>query len=275
MPSAYKLNIIDITDNLYVKSDSSYGTNFVDIKGVLKVSKVRILAKVTFKFISDDKNYASITLDDGTGNLRVKIWQDIKILDGVENDDLIDILAQVREWNGDVYLVPEALRIVDDPELKTLRRLEILKFKRDIGLLDREAIAKEITNPKTDTLIVKPINTESKKIPVDTDSKKLDVDKKTSEKNSELILDNSKSEIEKTKKQEMSSEKRSDGTEETRPLRVRILEIIEKLDDGEGADIDEVFDGVKVPTKESDAVINELLSEGTCYEPRAGRIKVL
>ncbi|MCK5289569.1 MAG: hypothetical protein KAJ56_01380, partial [Candidatus Aenigmarchaeota archaeon] len=141
---AYKLDISDIISSPYVKTEADLEPNYIDIAGKLRVIRVRILAKVTFKYISDDGNYASITLGDGKNSIRVKAWQDIKCLKETEKEDLIDIIANVREWNGEVYLVPEVLRKIDDPDFETLRRLEIQKFRKDMDLPEKKDIEKEI-----------------------------------------------------------------------------------------------------------------------------------
>ena len=246
---AYKLNISDIVNNPYVKTDDEFEPNFIDLVGKLKVIRVRILAKVAFKYLSDDGNYGSITLDDGRCSVRVKAWQDVKCLKETEKEDLIDIIAKVREWNGEVYLIPEVMRKVDEPELEELRRLEILKFKKDIGLPEKEGIEKEI-----DTSIGKKTEIQEKKVEATVKPQK--------EAAADTPKEKPPAKDEKPKKEEKS-------------LRVLVLEAIDKLDEGDGADFEDVIGSVKAPEKEIEAIINEFLSEGTCYEPRAGKIKVL
>lgn len=277
MQAAYKLNISDLTENEYVKDDTGKEPNYLNLADKLKVYRVRILARVTFRYASEDGNYASITLDDDTGTIRVKAWQNIKAVLDTKKEDLVDMIALVREWNGEVYLVPEVLRIIDNPDMKTLRALEILRFKKDEGILDKATIQKEITELKTS------IDPESATV-------KSSVDKA----DSKIVLDTSAQEPkEKTKKEtiqkpignkmapETSTDEKTTDTQDEKsetpekPLRVRILEAVEKLDEGDGAAIDDVLDSVEGPEKDSEGVINELLSEGTCYEPRAGKIKVL
>ncbi|NOQ55412.1 MAG: hypothetical protein GQ477_01255 [Nanohaloarchaea archaeon] len=277
MWAGYKLNISDLLSNPYVKVEDGSGQNHINIKDRLKVVRVRILAQVTFKYASEDGNYASMTLDDGTGNVRVKAWQNIKVVLETEKDDLIDIIAMVREWNGEVYLVPEVLRIVDNPELKTLRSLEILRFKKEIGIIDKETIEKEITSIKNQN---------------NPDADDTDTDDGTSKSESKQSVSESVQELEIKNDEMIESSKKSEGSKidvlkdrpetqdtesepEEKTLRVLIIEMIEKLDDGDGAAIDDVLDSIKSPTKDTESIINELLSEGTCYEPRAGKIKVL
>ncbi len=252
---AYKLDISDITCNPYVKTDGDLEPNFVDIAGKLKVIRVRLLAKVTFKYLSDDGNYASITLGDGKNSIRVKAWQDIRCLKETEKDNLIDIIANVREWNGEVYLIPEVLRKIDDPDLEILRHLEIQKFRKDMSLPEKEDIEKKI-------------GSENKTVPdvpetIDVDAKDAkDIGDEEKEDKAEILKEESSAKEEKPKNEEKS-------------LRVLVLEVIDNLDKGDGADFEDVLGSIKGPEKEVEAIINDFLSEGTCYEPRAGKIKVL
>ncbi len=55
----------------------------------------------------------------------------------------------------------------------------------------------------------------------------------------------------------------------------KVLELVKELDDGEGCDYSEVIDQMDVEDDKIESVINDLLSDGTCYEPRPGKIKVL
>ena len=293
--AAYKLNISDLKENTYVKDDNGKEPNYLNLADKIKVYRVRILARVTFKYSSEDGNYASITLDDDTGTIRVKAWQNIKSVLDTKKEDLVDMIALVREWNGEVYLVPEVLRIVDNPDMKTLRRLEILRFKKEEGILDKDTIQKEITSIKTsfgsesNTVVSSDAKSDATDNTIDGRNKKEDnpdtIKSPINEQKSEQVkvaipkpienkITSQKPTDEKTTgTQDDTSETSSENTE--KPLRVRILEVIEKLDAGDGAAIDDVLESVKGPEKDTEEVINELLSEGTCYEPRAGKIKVL
>lgn len=53
--------------------------------------------------------------------------------------------------------------------------------------------------------------------------------------------------------------------------REQILKIIAENDSGEGVSYDKILQSVP----DSESVLNELLEEGSCYEPRPGKIKLL
>lgn len=53
----------------------------------------------------------------------------------------------------------------------------------------------------------------------------------------------------------------------------KILEIIDSLDSGEGAEIGKVFEVIKLPEATIERAVDELLAEGSIYEPMPGRFK--
>ncbi|PSH02036.1 MAG: hypothetical protein BRC26_02575, partial [Nanohaloarchaea archaeon QH_8_44_6] len=66
------------------------------------------------------------------------------------------------------------------------------------------------------------------------------------------------------------------GTErDMENLEREVLEAIEDLDEGDGADYSEIVDGIDEPEDKLEDTINSLLSDGTCYEPQPGKIKKL
>ncbi len=64
-------------------------------------------------------------------------------------------------------------------------------------------------------------------------------------------------------------------TEENNPDLPNLLEIISKLDSGEGAEIDSVIAECKLSEAEAKIIIVDLLKQGEIYEPRKGKLKVL
>ena len=54
-----------------------------------------------------------------------------------------------------------------------------------------------------------------------------------------------------------------------------ILALITSMDTGDGCDYTQLVEAAKMPEEAIDAVINELLEEGACFEPKPGKIKKL
>lgn len=67
----------------------------------------------------------------------------------------------------------------------------------------------------------------------------------------------------------------SETQEDIENLEKDVLDAVENLDDGEGADYADIVDELDEPEDKLEDTINGLLSDGTCYEPKPGKIKKL
>jgi RPA family protein len=150
---AKKVRLIDLTTGQWVKKEGEAG--FVLTSYGEMVFRAWLIATVIKKFSSEDSNFISIILDDGTDTIRAKIWHNEKTskkifdaLSALQAGDLIDIIGKVREYDGEIYITPEIISKVEDPNLQTLRRLEILRkiktFKPEID--QKEALKQSILN---------------------------------------------------------------------------------------------------------------------------------
>ena len=64
-------------------------------------------------------------------------------------------------------------------------------------------------------------------------------------------------------------------TQESSQMKDKILELVEKLDEGKGAEYQNILTESKIEEEKVDSAIQELLEEGVCFEPKAGMIKKL
>ena len=87
------------------------------------------------------EGYASITLDDGTETIRIKAWGgEANSLEKVQANILALIIGKVKEYQGEVYVSPEIVRELDDPNYMTVHQLE-----RYAAMLTRSGVALETT----------------------------------------------------------------------------------------------------------------------------------
>lgn len=127
---AYKIRIGDILKGKPVSEEAKF--LFLDLNGK-KVVRVNILANCVDKFIQEgEKKYASLTLDDASGQIKVKAFgEDIEFLKKVSQGDTLQLIGNIREWNQELYILPEVIKSVD-PRWLLVRKLEIQRSKEDI-----------------------------------------------------------------------------------------------------------------------------------------------
>ena len=83
------------------------------------------------KFVREDKSYATLRLDDGTETISLRAWRDgVPELNRFGVGVLVDVIGRVKEYEGEIYLAPEFIMPVEDPNWELVRELEIVASKR-------------------------------------------------------------------------------------------------------------------------------------------------
>ncbi|MBI3190261.1 hypothetical protein HYZ41_01005 [archaeon] len=240
--TSVKTKISAITKGKYVAQEG-FDPSYVLSNLGQRLSRVRVCATVVDKFLSDTGKFAAVTLDDGTDTIRTKVFNAVSMFEDISVGNIVDVIARVKEYNGEIYLVPEIITKVDDPNFQLLRELEIK---------NREKIMKKkheiVMSYKSQTADMSEL--------------------------SRLLK-----ERENIGEDELESILQIQTTEETPKEDVNnkdsVLSLIEKLDAGQGCDYSELLEASKLPEETIDSVVNELLSEGLCFEPKPGKIKKL
>ena len=129
---AYKLRIGDI---LKSKPFTNEGKLLYLELGDKKLLRVNLIANVVDKFINEgEKKYASITVDDASGQIKLKAFgDDVEPLKAISSGDTLQIIGLIREYNSELYITPEVAKRVD-PKWLLVRKLEIQSAKKDAPL---------------------------------------------------------------------------------------------------------------------------------------------
>ncbi len=204
--TAYKVHISDLVNGKWVEKPNG---RFIVTGSGLEVQRARVMGTVVDKFISSQPDFGSITIDDGSETIRAKFWKNQNSpINKVQIGDIVDIIGKVKEYRGEVYLVPELVINVDDPNWEIVRELELMLLK-PVGE----------TSPLKEDIGV---SEEDKTVPEEDLASKI----------------------------------------------TRIMEVIEKFDEGEGVDFQIIKKETGLSLKELESCLTELLSDGTIYEPR-------
>jgi RPA family protein len=134
--TAHKLRIGDILrgNQIFDQSQNSDLTQVTNPRllhlelGDKKIIRLNIIANVIEKFESQgDTKFATITLDDGSGQLKARVFgEDLyKFQDIVEGDTIL-LIGFARSFNQELYILPEVVR-KQDPKYLLIRKLEIDK----------------------------------------------------------------------------------------------------------------------------------------------------
>ncbi len=233
--TAVKTKIAPVVNGKFVVQEG-FNPNYV-LSDFGKLSRVRILATVVDKFISESGKMASLTLDDGTSTIRAKAFGGMAIFNSIEVGNIVDVIGRIKEYQGEMYLSPETAAVLDiNHEL--LRELEIRNLHRELE--DKKKIIMDFKNTVQNAEELKRMMRERYAIP---------------EEYTEAVLESM--------------------PQKNNNYNAKVLDLIEQLDKGEGCDYSDLVAASGLAENIVESAINDLLNEGTCFEPRPGKIKKL
>jgi hypothetical protein len=127
---AYKIRIGDVLKGVPTMDEGRF--LFLEL-GDKKVVRVNILANCVDKYVQEgEKQFASLTVDDASGQLKLKAFgEEIEPLKEIMQGDTLQIIGNMREWNGELYVIPEVVKKVDARWL-LVRKLEIQNSRKDL-----------------------------------------------------------------------------------------------------------------------------------------------
>jgi len=231
--------IFDLVKGEYVRKEGMEPSYILTNLGE-KISRTKIVGTIVDKFMSDDGNYSSITIDDDTDAIRAKAFkEDADFFEEFDIGDHVMLIGKVREYNDENYIIPEILKRVDH-NYTNYHKLKILKG------LTKEKKINELVKEKWDKF-------------ADLDELKKYMKKKHGIKEEEIegIL-------------ESLGDKEEKKEKDYKPM---LLELIDKLDEGKGVTFKNLLKESDLEDDIFQEAVNELLAEGICYEPKPGVIK--
>ena len=145
---AFKMRVGDILKSKPIMQEGRM--IFLEL-GEKKIVRVNLIANVIDKFVNDgERKYATLTLDDASGQIRLKAFgDDIGVIKDFSQGDTLQVIGNVREYNNELYIMPEIVKSVD-PKWLLVRKLEIQKTRKDLpvsgGAPVRDIILDKIKN---------------------------------------------------------------------------------------------------------------------------------
>lgn len=179
------------------------------------------------------------------------------------------MIGKIKKYEGEIYITPENL-IKRTPEWELLRALEYKEFKEKWkNLIEKVKSLKEEDKTKDDIyneLKAENLSEEDIKAVMDFIENEKDIKEEKESSRRESDFEGKEKDKDKEKKLGEGSEGK---------IEEKVLEAIEEKDSGDGADYSEIINKLDVKEEKLEDTINDLLSDGTCYEPRPGKIKKL
>ena len=244
--TAIKVPIVELVAGAEV-DDPSGGRAFRTKLGLLR--RVRVLGTVISTYSSEKegkKPYTALTLDDGTGMIRVKGWgADAKRLIQFQENTVLDVVGRVRSSQDETYITSELEIPVMDPTWELIRRLELVKQYNEQGV-EPAVVAFPKSTMATPEPFFPPAELGAEKVPVPSEPTK---ETETAEEEERMALE---------------------------AVKDQLILLIKELDSGKGAYYEELRQRMRdKPDPIFEEALMDLLKEGTAYEPSPARYKIL
>ncbi len=125
--TAHQLWIADVLGSAYVVGDQDAFSGTFAVRGK-NVVRVNLIGTAVDSYINQDGSFGSLTIDDGTGTIRIKAFkEDLKRIQEVKSGDLVNCCGLVKEYNDERYMTAEVVKILDDPHWLLSRMLALSK----------------------------------------------------------------------------------------------------------------------------------------------------
>ncbi len=253
--TARKVKIEDLVKGNYTQTPEGE-PNYLETPWDQQLLRVNIIATIVDTFVRDDGGYATIHLDDGSETIRAKSWsEDVEEMTEFEVGDLVNVIGKVREYEGEIHLVPEVIRKIENSNWELVRELEILEKRKK---LLEEGVEPEFEEEEEET------GMETEEIEITPASEK---EIKTEEKPKDLGTVEELGESREPEEEE--------GPEASEEEKEELLLALDKLEGEDGADISDLADEIGENESKTEEIIGALLNEDKVYEPIAGKFKRL
>jgi len=120
--TAVKVSIGSLLNGTYVKQEGML-PNYVLLGDNSKVSRVNVVGVVVG--IGEDTGYQSVFVDDGSGKLSVRAFEQMESLSSLDIGDCVLVIGRPREFSDEIYVLPEIIRKIENKQWLEVRKLEL------------------------------------------------------------------------------------------------------------------------------------------------------
>ncbi len=121
--TALKIWICQLTEGRYV-ANPGWESNYI-LYNDLRISRANVFGVVVQKSASRVMQYDHLAIDDGTGRIMVRTFEDRQLLQDLQVGDLVNVIGRPREYGDEIYLVPEIAKKISNPLWIEVRKREL------------------------------------------------------------------------------------------------------------------------------------------------------
>ena len=133
---AYKVRVSELLQGnpVFEEKDGANRFRLLEL-GNRQIIRINLIANIIDKYQSDgERRFASITVDDGSGQIRARVFgEDFNKFDNFSQGDTVILIGLLRSFNNELYILPEVIRKMD-PRYLLIRKLEVDKSYQPTNL---------------------------------------------------------------------------------------------------------------------------------------------
>ena len=124
--TAYRVRISSLVNGEFLRQEG-FNPSYIIINEH-QVSRINIIATIVSKYLTEDGNYCALTLDDGSETIRAKAFgADVAKIKESTVGSLVRFIGKVKEYNDEIYLIPEVIKENIDPNWLLIDLVELGK----------------------------------------------------------------------------------------------------------------------------------------------------
>jgi len=99
-----RARISDIVNSNFVRKEG-FEPSYVLTDSGQRISRVYLIGTIVDKFMNENGNYSSITIDDDSDSIRIKAFREqVNIFDNFNVGDLVMVIGKVRNYAEENYI---------------------------------------------------------------------------------------------------------------------------------------------------------------------------
>jgi len=246
-----KLTLGELVSAKYIQEDEQV-QNYLLTQDQRKVYRVNVIGIIVHT--QKNGNITNLWLEDGTGKVVVRFFEENKILSTLNPGDILLVIGRIRQYNQEKYLTSEIVKKVDSSWLK-LRKIEL---KEKFSLLPEIKMDRNEKEVKIEEDLfaslpeIKPLRANTK------------------EEVTSALKNKETSPLEEVEEEILEEE--IVEVKELLPTQ-KLLLLIKELDSGNGVLIEEILN--KSLLNETEKILEKMLEKGDIFQNLPGRVKVL
>ena len=146
--NAYKIRIGDMLNAKYIKTEG-LNPNYLEIYGK-EISRINVVGVVVQE--SEQDNYKTLVIDDGTGKIHARVFERNVLLDKIGISDVVIIIGRPREFSSEKYILIEIIKKID-PIWAKARKLELEKIGNKSNFLESKLNGEGISPSSTEQIV--------------------------------------------------------------------------------------------------------------------------